>query len=571
MKNASVTPTPKTSRRDSTLAGGILLAGLLLLFISPAITRWEILLGRHTFLTPAASFLTGLSLLSAAAGYFFSGFLKNVTWAIPRLPKSFFTIISFSLAPAAVFLLYCVNRDVLHSFMSSADEHSCYFLAECLRKGKLWVAPHPLSEFFNVTHVGNKAGKWFSVYPPGWPLLWAAGISAGLQDLVNPLLTALSLPFFLASARRVFNTTSALLGTLLCVTAPFFLFTGAAYFSHPTALLSSCLFLYAFLRWNDAPEQQKTGWGILFASAIGYGLMTRYLTTAALAIPFLLPPLITLLKRRRLNRDEIWIAVILAVFFVLILWQNFSISGKPFKAPNQFDKSWERLGFRSDYTPFDGLWFIGARVFYLMDWSAPALVIFYFLSFFNRHKWTPLQNGFRLAPAALASAYFLYFSWGGNQWGPRYYYEAFPFLCATAVYTGVRLWDNFPAWRGSLAVVLAVSLASQGILFQKQAAFHGKAAAERKALYVLAEKTLQTPSLVFLHGFIGNTLVMGEEDAVRNGPFLDGRILYAHDLGQEKNKLLLAAMPGRRGVRGFYDRGTNRPVIEPYDPVVSTS
>ncbi len=551
----------KKSGKNGFLLAVLSLAGVFFTVLSPSVPNWEIILGRHSFITSDAMLFLGLSLLAAALGFFLSGFFKTHPLE-GEFPKGLFMLFSFAAVPAAAFVLYGVNQAVLHGFMSSADEHSCYFLAECLRKGKLWVPPHALSEFFNVTHIGNKAGKWFSVYPPGWPLIWSFGISAGLTHWVNPVLTALSLPLFLASARRIFDRSAAVLGLLLALTAPFFLFTGAAYFSHPAALLMSSLFLYSFLRWNEAGNDQKTGWAMLCAAAIGYGLMTRYLTTAALALPFLIPPLTTIIKRRRLTRDEMAAAAVLLIFFILILWQNFTISGKPFKAPNQFDKSWERLGFRSDYTPLDGFWFIAARIFYLMDWTAPALVIFYFLSFFSGFKLTPLQKSFRLAPVSLALAYFLYFSWGGNQWGPRYYYEAFPFLTVTAAVTLLGLWKKWPEWRGSLFAVLLVSFFAQGFLFQKQAAFHGKAAAERKALYALAEKNLQTPSIVFVHGFLGDTLVMGEEDAVRNSPFLDGRILYAHDLGAEKNTALMKAMPGRLYFRGYYDRSRKSPVLE---------
>jgi len=59
----------------------------------------------------------------------------------------------------------------------------------------------------------------------------------------------------------------------------------------------------------------------------------------------------------------------------------------------------------------------------------------------------------------------------------------------------------------------------------------------------------------------GTRLVMAEEDAVRNSPFLEGRILYAHDLG-ERNKELMAAYPGLSYYRGTYDRSMQRASLE---------
>ena len=84
---------------------------------------------------------------------------------------------------------------------------------------------------------------------------------------------------------------------------------------------------------------------------------------------------------------------------------------------------------------------------------------------------------------------------------------------------------------------------------------------ERKALYALAEETLKQPSIVFIHGFLGDRLVIAEEDAVRNSPRLDGRILYAHDLGQ-KNQVLMRAFPERKYYRGTFDRRTKQGVLE---------
>ncbi|OQA51723.1 MAG: hypothetical protein BWY44_00904 [Candidatus Omnitrophica bacterium ADurb.Bin292] len=54
---------------------------------------------------------------------------------------------------------------------------------------------------------------------------------------------------------------------------------------------------------------------------------------------------------------------------------------------------------------------------------------------------------------------------------------------------------------------------------------------------------------------------MAEEDAVRNSPFLDGRILYAHDLG-ERNKELMVAWPNHEYYRGTYDGNRKTPRLE---------
>jgi hypothetical protein len=54
---------------------------------------------------------------------------------------------------------------------------------------------------------------------------------------------------------------------------------------------------------------------------------------------------------------------------------------------------------------------------------------------------------------------------------------------------------------------------------------------------------------------------MAEEDAVRNSPYLDTRILYAHDLGV-RNPELMALYPERKYYRGSYDRARKTALIE---------
>jgi hypothetical protein len=107
-----------------------------------------------------------------------------------------------------------------------------------------------------------------------------------------------------------------------------------------------------------------------------------------------------------------------------------------------------------------------------------------------------------------------------------------------------------------------MSIVTSGIIFVQQAEFVEESSRQRRALYDLAEQTIKGSGIVFIHGFIGSRLVLAEEDSTRNSPFLDGRILYAHDLG-ERNKELMAAYPGRAYYRGTYDARLKKPELEP--------
>ncbi|HOW58911.1 MAG TPA: glycosyltransferase family 39 protein [Candidatus Omnitrophota bacterium] len=557
-------------------------------------SRVPTIAGHGIFLTPEAVSLLGVTLLiSLLASYLLPDFLvrKGILDFSRSHTKNLSIPIGILALAGLVFILLWVNRHILHSFLSSADEHSCYFLAECLRKGKLYVEKPPLADFFKVVNVGMRDGKWFSVYPPGWPLIWILGLQFNIVDWLNPVMSSVAVFFLYLSGKKLFGRSSAILGLTIMGLSPFFMFTAASYFSHGTCLLMIAIFLYSFLRWREAYAEGKdpVGWAIVCGIAVGYGLMTRYLTMAAIAGPFLLYHFLPIffewkgfkkqfpshgrfgwmpfsLKRPQLRKGD-WIVIgSIGMFMILILAQNYLVTGKMLKPPTKYHQSWERLGFKKGhYTPIDALVFLLGRIFYLMDWFAPAFVgcyLFLMPGWMKRIREDVLKNLFRLSMVFLAFAYFLYYSWGGNQWGPRYWWEGMPFLCiAVADWIVIRWRDGGLRIRKFLLVFVMASLATSGVLFAKHAAFTEEASRQRRALFDLVEQTIHEPTIVFIHGHLGNRLIIAEEDSVRNSPFLDGRILYAHDLG-ERNKELFAAYPDRSYYRGTYDLKKNHAVLE---------
>lgn len=579
--------------------------------------------GRDLFGKPdptAPLVFLGATLLVSLLGYYlFPDFL--VSGFKPRLSSSksggsvFRPLAIACSLLSLVYVLYWVNQHILHSFFSSGDEHSCYFLAECLRKGKFYADIPPLSDFFAVSHVGMQDGKWFSVFPPGWPLIWAFGLQFNVVDWLNPVMSSLAVLFFYLSGARLFGRSATVLGLTFMCLSPFFMFTAASYFSHGTCLLCVSVFLYAFLRWREGYVAGKdpTGWAFLCAFAAGYGLMTRYLTMAAIAGPFLLYHYFSIFfdwrgrdwrdwssslqfKRPQIRKSD-WIVIgIIAVFGAAILFQNYLVTGKVYRAPNTHYHPWERLGFkRGDYTPVDGFIHLIARIFYLMDWFAPAIAAMYFFIVFRSSKCKEaipeascgrsavvvgssdpgsspelcgndketLKALFRLGMVFFAFAYLFYYAWGGHQWGPRFYWEGMPFLCIVAADWIVIRWreGDLRARKFWLAFVIT-ALATSGMIFVRQAEYVEESSRQRKELYVLAQQAITKPAIVFIHGPLGSRMALGEVDAVRNSPFLDTKIIYAHDFG-ERNRELMAAYPGREFYRGTYDRTLKKPKLVP--------
>lgn len=517
--------------------------------------------GQHFFLTSRALSFLGLALLAGlASAYLLSDFSIALINDCAKKIKTHFGLITFVFLASLLAALIFIGRYVLGSFHSSGDEHSCYFLAECIRQGRLWATTHPLQEFFEVVHVGSRDGKWFSVYPPGWPLLFALGLQLNVSAWINPVLALISIFLLFKSGKKIFGFSTAALSLGLMAITPFFLFNSASYFSHTTCLAAVALFLYAYLRWTETPTVL---WAAVCAFAIGYGLNTRYLTMAAITAPVLGYELLCLIKRKiRWTKSHFIFGVVLIAGLGFVFYYNYLITGNSLEAPNHYYHRWERLGFHGNYTPIDAFTFMLYRLFFLIDWSPPLFLFCYFLALVK-------EKGMGMRPYLIRCgfwypvfAYVFYYSWGGNQYGPRYYFEGIPFLFFAAGAFLHKHWSNGNQWMKKFLIgILAASVIGNAFLLIHHGRFYRTVSHERKALYNLAEKTVQRPAVVFIRGFLGNALIMSEEDTVRNAPELTGKILYAHDL-KEKNKELMAYYPDRHFYLGYYDRKANQPKLD---------
>ena len=452
--------------------------------------------------------------------------------------------------------LVFVNRVILLQFMNSADENSCFFFAQYLLDGKLWAEPHALSDFFYTPHIGVKAGKWFSVYPPGWPVVWMVAIAANMKDWINPLLTSLAFLLWTAVGKEAYGKKISFIAVSFLLISPFFLMTGAAYYSH-----NLCLFLLGVLFFSTQKWIKRGGfkWAIFAGIALGYGLATRYLTMAAMSFPVCVFLLWSLFKKSTKISFKAFFLFLFLVFIItaIHLCYNFLITGSFFDAPNHFLHSHEKLGFIAGYSPLLAAKYLLRRIFYLSDWIPPFLTILFFVGIFSRkqNSWDILL---RVSALMLPFAYIFYYSWGGNQYGPRYLFEAYPIFCFIASFALINLWKNskteIKKW---VFGIFFMSILFSFPLLHRHFSYFKKVTFERKQIYTDISNQAQKPALVFLKGFIGDLLVMSENDAIRNTPSLNSDTIYAHDFS-EKNVGLLPYFKSYKKYRVSYDRKLNK-------------
>lgn len=461
-------------------------------------------------------------------------------------------------AAAAAWLIW-VNHHVLLSFMNSADEFSCYFFAQLLAAGKFWTAPHPAKDFFETAHVGAIGGKWFSVYPPGWPLVWAAGLKFHLKDSLNPVLAALCIPVLADTGRRIYGRCSVLFLTFFLLISPFFVLNAAAYYSHNLCLLLVVLYWNAALRWE---ERGSLLWASAAGFALGYALGTRYLTAAALGFLPAAHMGWEALRRKRLGTYFVFCAVT-GLFIAAQLVYNRLLTGGFLNAPNHYLHPHEKLGFIPGYPPSMALEYLGKRFLYLIDWTPPAAVLVFLLGAGLKKTSGAWDGILRASIFLLPAAYFFYYSWGGNQYGPRYYLEAYPFLLLFLddLRHSIMNESHFRVKKAAAGFLIAAWAASAPLL-RYQFEFFSAETHARKAVYELAERETKKPALVFMKGFFGSErLSMAPEDTVRNSPFLNGTVLYAHDREGENVKLI-PFFPDRHYYRAVYDSSQHRPRLE---------
>jgi len=70
------------------------------------------------------------------------------------------------------------------------DEFANLWQAEVMAQGNLTLPTPAEPRYFVVPFVVDHEGVRFGKYPPGWPMILAVGVLAGIPWIVNPLLAS---------------------------------------------------------------------------------------------------------------------------------------------------------------------------------------------------------------------------------------------------------------------------------------------------------------------------------------------------------------------------------------------
>jgi len=350
---------------------------------------------------------------------------------------------------------------------------------------------------------------------------------------VSPICATLLVLVFARLCRDVAGPLGAVVGAALLAVNSFFLLNGASYYSHiPTALFATLYVLYG-LRYLDSPSR----WSALIAGgALGAVGITRPYSAILFALPFAAEVFI---RSRREDRSmTIWFIVGGLPFLIGLMAYNFAITGDPFLVVTHWGYPLGKLGFHSrdvdgthEANLLDTSVMALARMGELAEWTAPLIVYLYAFATFEKFSARTFRFYDFIFPTFIAG-YLLFPTMGGDRYGPRYYFEAYPFLILTIV-TAMT-----PYLRSSTELIktriLSYALAMQVVLACIIAPIHlynyHRIVNGRMELYDAVRDEKLSHAVVVIRALSGSILPMPFMDLTRNGinP-IEADVIYAID------------------------------------------
>lgn len=311
------------------------------------------------------------------------------------------------------------------------DEAAYMHQANLFAAGKVTQAIPPVKQafyFWDPNFLYEHGSNWVSIYPFGHSLTMAPSAALNSMWVFPPLLGGVCVVMLYMVGRRMFDTRTGAIAALLLGLSPFFLMQTASFMSHTTWLFYTLLSLYFLL------NKQRWYYGLVAGLAFGMALNTRPTETAML-VPAWGVVLLAYLAPRFDRRRAIPFIVAFAIGGALIvgvsLLYNSATTGDPLtSAYLDWDYGGATLGFKDGFTFDVGLRneqaLMMAFVLIVNNWPTWVGLTFIFLPFLlgTRNIW----DYWCLLCSLLVVGVYVLYKWSGIYEGPRYWYQAMPFV-----------------------------------------------------------------------------------------------------------------------------------------------
>lgn len=442
-------------------------------------------------------------------------------------------------APMAAAALFAVATRVLLAFPNSGDEYAYLYQAATLADGHVSNPLPAAPQFFETSYIAHADGRAYGTFPVGWPLLLAAGLIVGVPTVaIAPALGALTLVLMYLVGRELYGPRAGMLAMALTAVCPFFVLNAASYFSHAWC---GCLLLAAALAAACA-TRRHAAWAAAAGFLIGWAVLTRYLTGAVVGVA------VVIWMLRRADGRRLALALLTALgglpWIGVLAWYNDALTGSPWSLTTMpaTVSLWFAAGVLTR-----GPDILATQVVRLLTWTPPALMAVYVV-YLHRAAHPRRHPELEWLLVATAVVLVAYVNRGGNQYGPRFYYEAalFAILFTTANLFAEPRFDAKSPRDRRLWLGVAASVACLPFLLAYHLFAAGQTVRERQSAYTAAAGA--GPAVVVMTGRIGTRRSMDVRDLVRNDFAHANPVLFALDLGAA-NCGLAAAYPGRALLR----------------------
>ncbi len=331
----------------------------------------------------------------------------------------------------STFVLYIlVERLAFLDYPLTPDEYAYFYQAKIFARGEWTVPSHPLHAFFRFAFIAEHDGRLFSIMPVGWSLMLVPAILLGVPWVVSPLCTALGVLLTYQVGRCLYGHRAGLLAATLMAVSPFVVFHAGTYLPHQANLVAFMAFLLLFIR-LERGETRTSAYVLLGCLTAAIPIIHQI--ELFQLVPFFLVFAFRLLKGRVYPRHKLILSgiVCIVLFFSFTGLHHKIVSGSPTQVPfkvyiddeNFLSENFVKMrpfGIHDLFTLKQRVTWTTNRLLALNYCLFPLAPLFMFLPLIlrDRSRWDFLLLG---SAFSLWAGYMLYNSWGGVQFGPRYY------------------------------------------------------------------------------------------------------------------------------------------------------
>jgi hypothetical protein len=329
-------------------------------------------------------------------------------------------VLLIAIASGAASALLCWK--VLGLIPHVPDEVAYLFQGRVLASGQLSIDPPRVPAAFTVEwdHILRTSEGWRAMYPPGWPLLLAAGWLIHAPWLVNPLLLCFAVVGVFRLANQLFEERTALYAVIAFACSPFVLMMGAGMMSHHSMMCVAvwCVFFLIRGREKDA----------IFGGALGaFAFAIRPYTAVPLLLPFLI---VTLVRSENKMRTLFRLTAGALPVLVLFAIYNQLQFGSFYRTGYSYDPDATFYGSLIQHFLNHIPWYFSRLNESIWGWPWPDLLIF--LPLLLPHSKWKFDLMLALSFFGLLCAYAVFYYIDIVYGGPRYVYESIGFLAILA-------------------------------------------------------------------------------------------------------------------------------------------